>query len=158
MKSLGLNLLIAIIWLLLSEEPSPAVFGIGFGIGFVLVAAFRPVLGNDSYVRRGLAFVRFLAVFIREFLVANVKVAWAVLFRSRESMRPNFITYDIAGLTRAEILLLSYCISLTPGTTAVDITPDFQTLVMHAFDADHPDAIRAEIDRTLKRNILAFTR
>lgn len=158
MKSLGLNLFIAVIWLLLSQEPSPAVFAIGFLMGFALVVAFRPVIGNDSYVRRCLAFLRFLLVFTREFLVANVKVAWAVLFRPRESIRPNFITYDIAGLTRAEVLLLSYCISLTPGTTAVDIAPDFQCLIVHALDADQPDAIRAEIDRSLKRGILAFTR
>jgi multisubunit Na+/H+ antiporter MnhE subunit len=158
MKSFGLNLLIAVIWLLLSEAPSPGVFGIGFLVGFALVTAFRTVVGNDSYVRRCVAFARFLFVFIREFCMANVKVAWAVLFRAPKSFQPNFITYDTTGLTQTEILLLSYCLSLTPGTTTVDISPDFRCLILHALDADQPDAIRAEIDRTLKRGILAFTR
>ena len=154
----GLNLLIAIIWLVLSQSPSAIVFGIGFVIGFALVAVFRTVIGGESYVRRCFAFVRFVLLFTREFIVANFKVAFVVLFRSRASLHPNFITYDVTGLTRHEILVLSYCISLTPGTTTVNITPDFNTLILHSLDADRPDQIRAELDRTLKRNLLAFTR
>lgn len=158
MIAFGLNLLIAVIWLLLSQSPSPVVFGLGFVIGFTLVAAFRTVIRGESYVRRWVAFGRFGFLFTREFIVANFKVAGVVLFRSRESLHPNFLTYDVTGLTRHEILLLSYCISLTPGTTTVNITPDFNTLILHSLDADHPDQIRAELDRTLKRHLLAFTR
>lgn len=158
MIAFGLNLLIAVMWLLLSQSPSAVVFGIGFAVGFAFVAAFRSVIGGESYVRRCLAFVRFLLLFTWEFLVANVKVAGVVLFRSRESLHPNFITFDVAGLTPSEILLLSYCISLTPGTTTVEVAADFRTLVVHSLDADQPDQIRAELDRTLKQSILAFTR
>lgn len=158
MKSVGLNLLIATIWLLLSQKPSSAVFVAGYLIGFALVAAFRRVLGDDGYVRRCLALLRFLVIFCREFVMANAKVAWVVLFRSKHSLEPDFITYDVGGLTRMEILVLSYCISLTPGTTTVDISPDFRTLILHALDASRPDAVRAGIDRILKRNVLSFTR
>jgi multicomponent Na+:H+ antiporter subunit E len=158
MIALGLNLTIAVMWLLLNQTPTAVGFVVGYGIGFALVAAFRSLISGENYVRRSIAFVLFLLVFTREFLVANIKVAGAVLFRSRETLHPNFITYDVTGLTRPEILLLSYCISLTPGTTTVDVTPDFNTLVLHALDADQPDQARAEIDRTLKRSILAFTR
>ena len=45
-------------------------------IGYAFVAAFRGVLGSEAYVRGSLAFVWFVLVFAREFLVANVKVAW----------------------------------------------------------------------------------
>jgi len=158
MIAFGMNLLIAIIWLLLSRTPSAAVFSVGFALGFALVAAFRSVIRGENYVRRCFACVRFALIFTREFVVANIKVAGVVLFRSRESLHPNFLTYDVTGLTRPEILLLSYCISLTPGTTTVDIAPDFNTLILHSLDADHPGQIRADLDRTLKQNILAFTR
>jgi len=158
MNTLLLNLAIALVWLLLSQEPSTATFAIGFLIGYGFVAAFRAVLGSESYVRASLAFGWFVLVFAREFLVANVKVAWVVLFRRRAALHPNFITYEVTGLTPFEILLLSYCISLTPGTTTVRVSDDFRTLILHALDADDPDAIRAGIDRTLKRGILAFTR
>lgn len=152
------NLLVALLFLALSEEQPATAFVLGYLLGFAFVAAFRPVPGSQRYVRGALAFVRFALVFFREFLVANIKVAGTVLTRRREALHPNFITYDVAGLTRFEILLLSYCISLTPGTTTVQVSDDFQTLVLHALDADAPDVIRNNIDRTLKRGILAFTR
>lgn len=158
MKSLGLNLVIAVIWLLLSSEPSAGAFAVGFIAGFALLAAFSTVLGSAGYMRRSVAFVRFLIRFTGEFLIANTKVAGTVLFRSRASLRPDFIRYDIGELTRTEILLLSYCVSLTPGTTTVEISDDFKTLVFHALDAGRPDAIRRSIDRTLKQPILSFTR
>lgn len=158
MRSLALNLLIAVIWLLLSAEPSVAVFGLGFVLGFALLAAFHRVLGSAEYARRVFAFARFAVAFTWEFLVANANVVWTVLFRSRESLNPNFISYDVAGLRPLEILLLSYCISLTPGSTTVQVTDDFQTLVLHTLDADDAAAVRARLDRVLKRGILSFTR
>lgn len=158
MKSFALNLLVAAIWLLLSAEPSVAVFALGGLMGFGLLAVFHRVLGSGDYVRRVFALGRFALVFTWEFLVANANVVWTVLFRSRETLDPNFVTYDVAGLKPFEILLLSYCISLTPGSTTVKVTDDFQTLVLHALDVDDPDALRARLDRVLKHGILSFTR
>ncbi len=158
MKSFALNLLVAVIWLLLSAEPSVAVFTLGFLLGFALLTVFHRVLGSGGYARRVFALGRFLLVFTWEFLAANANVVWTVLFRAKESLHPNFITYDVTGLKPFEILLLSYCISLTPGSTTVQVTDDFQTLVLHTLDADDAPAVRARLDRVLKRGILNFTR
>lgn len=158
MKSFGINLLIAVIWLLLSAEPSVIAFAMGFLLGFVLLAVFQRVLGSRDYMRRVFALGRFLLVFAWEFLVANANVVWIVLLRSKESLHPNFITYDVTGLKPFEVLLLSYCISLTPGSTTVQVTDDFRTLVLHTLDADNPSVVRARLDRVLKRSILSFTR
>ena len=68
------------------------------------------------------------------------------------------ITYDVAGLSKLEILLLSHCISLTPGTTTIDVAANFEYLTLHVLDAPDPAAVRKGIDETLKRGILAFTR
>jgi multisubunit Na+/H+ antiporter MnhE subunit len=158
MRSFALNLLLAVMWLLLSTVPTAAMFAVGFLLGFALIAIFHGVLGSGDYVRRVVAFGRFALVFLWEFLVANASVVRTVLFRSPASLHPNFITYDVAGLKPFEILLLSYCISLTPGSTTVEVSEDFNTLVLHALDAKDPDALRAQLDRVLKQGILRFTR
>ncbi len=158
MKSFALNLLIAIIWLLLAAEPSAGAFALGFLLGFTLLGVFRSVLGSGDYIRRVFALGRFLLVFTWEFLAANANVVWTVLFRARTSLNPNFVTYDVAGLRPFEILLLSHCISLTPGSTTVKVTDDFQTLVLHTLDVGDPAAVRARLDHVLKRGILSFTR
>jgi multicomponent Na+:H+ antiporter subunit E len=158
MKAFVLNLVIAVIWLLLSQQPSTGVFFIGFALGFVMIAAFSALLDGGDYPRRCLAVTRFVAMFALDFVKANLSVARTVLFQRRESLHPDFITYDLSGMRRGEILLLSYCITLTPGTTTVSVSEDFRTLVVHALDADAPEAIRRQIDRRLRQPILRFTR
>ena len=158
MKSLALNLAIASIWLLLSESPTPWAFAAGFLLGFVLIAMFRHVLGSETYVRRSLGLIRFFGVFLYEFLVANLKVAFAILFRSRESLYPRLVRYETRGLEPLEILILSYCVTLTPGTTVVQISDDFQFLILHALDARDPNRLRQSVDQSLKEAILRFMR
>lgn len=158
MKAFGLNLLIAVIWLLLSESPSPAMFALGFIGGFLLLAVFRSVLDAHDYIRRTMALFRFILLFAGEFITANLKVAATVLFRNPASLRSGFVTYDISGLNAMEILILSYCLTLTPGTTTAEISADFKTLVFHALDATDPEQLRAHLDGTLKPALLAFTR
>jgi multisubunit Na+/H+ antiporter MnhE subunit len=158
MRSLLLNLLLAVIWLLLQAEPSLAAFAAGFVLGFGLLWLFRPLLGSEDYVRRMLAGCAFLGVFLREFAVSCWQLVRHTLFTPAARLRPDFIIYDVSGLTRTEILLLSHCVSLTPGTNTVDISADFQRLYLHVLDCPDPAAVRAGIDRTIRRGILAFTR
>lgn len=159
MYAFTFNMLIASVWLLLSSDPGVPSFLIGCGIGFLLLVLFRDLLPDGrAYVRRALALLRFTLHFARLFVAANFSVAKTVLFRSRDRLHPNFLTYDVAGLTPGEILLLTYCITLTPGTISIRIDDEFNTLIIHALDAQNTDDIRHSIDHDLKQPILAFTR
>lgn len=159
MNAIALNLIMATIWLLLSKAPSPAVFVIGYLFGFGLIALFRSLVpGGPAYIRRSAALVRFAGSFAWQFLVANFNVATVVLLRPRERLAPNYLTYDTSTLTPGEILLLCYCITLTPGTVSIRVSDDQKTLVIHALDAADPAAIRTAILRDLQKPILAFTR
>jgi multicomponent Na+:H+ antiporter subunit E len=156
--SFALNSLIAFIWLFLSTERTFTSFLAGFVIGFVLLALFAGVLGSGEYVRRLLAGMRFLVLFLKEFWISSLGIAKAILTRPNESIHPGFITYDVSELNRLEILLLTHAISLTPGTTTVEIAPDYRTVLIHCFDAVDPDAVRRQIDSSLRQYIVQFTR
>lgn len=158
MFSLVLNVLIAVMWLLLSSEPSIATFVIGFLMGTGMLTIFRDVLPRDQYVKRVTGFVRFCFIFLREFVVANLDMVRTVLFQSKEELYPNFLTLDVAGLKRWEIVLLTHCISLTPGSTSVQISDDFNTVMVHALAAEDPAAVRRQINQTLRQAILEFSR
>ncbi len=158
MTPLACNLVLATIWLLLSSERRTADFFIGFGLGFAGLSAFSAVLDSGDYPRRAWALVRFAVGFLREFIQANFGVAARVLFHSNATLRPDFVTYDVSGLRPGEILVLSYCITLTPGTTTVQISEDFRTLILHTLDASYPGALRAHLDRNLKEPLLRLTR
>lgn len=158
MKAAALNLALATVWLLLSTSRSTADFFIGLGVGFALLTAFSAVLDTGGYPRRVLAVARFGARFLAEFLTANAGVALRVLFGRNDTLQPGFLTYDATGLTRGEILVLGYCITLTPGSTLVDISDDFRTLTIHVLDAHDPAAVRSAIDRRLRAPLLEATR
>jgi multicomponent Na+:H+ antiporter subunit E len=158
MRSLALNLIVSVIWLLLQSEPSLVSFATGYVVGFGLLYVFQPVLDSQDYTRRMLGAVRFAGLFAREFTVACLQLMRYILFVPVGRLRPEFIIYDVTGLSRLEILLLSHCISLTPGTNTVDISHDFTRLYLHVLDCPDANEVRAGIDRTLRRGILAFTR
>lgn len=156
--SLHINLLVALIWMLLQPELSLLDFAIGFILGFAMMWLFSPVLRSEDYVRRVFGFVRFVWIFLVAFLKSCLAIAVDALTARMTNIQPRLITYDVTGLGKFEILLLSHCISLTPGTTTVEISEDFNTFVLHVFNTREPDEVRTEIDQTLRRGILGFTR
>lgn len=158
MRSLAINLVVAVCWLLLQAEATLFGAAVGLALGFGMLALFREVAGSGDYVRRVSAAIVFLFVFLWEFLLACWQLFRAALWLPRDRLRPRVIHYDTTGLRPLEALLLSHCISLTPGTTTVEIAPDFNHFTLHVLECDDPDRVRNTIDRTLKRGILAFTR
>lgn len=152
-----INIMLAVLWLFL-HGGGLVNFIAGFVIGFILLYLFQAILQSRSYVRRVLAFFRFVGVFLVEFIKSNLIIAARVLWSPVEDIHPNFITFDVTGMNRWEIFLLSQCITLTPGTTSVDLINDDRTLVVHAFDADDPDEVREHIETSLKSAILRFCR
>lgn len=158
MNALLLNLALALLWLLLGPASTFTHFVLGFVLGFALIAVFRRLLGAGDYVRRSLGLVRFAVRFAAVFLRASAAIFFLILFRPRRAMRPGFLEYDVDGLTRAEVLILAQSISLTPGTTTVEISDDFSTLVLHAIDAADAAVVRRDIDRHLREPLLEVTR
>jgi multisubunit Na+/H+ antiporter MnhE subunit len=105
-----------------------------------------------------LSFVGFILCFIRELVLANIAVARTVLFTPRSALAPGFLEYDLRGLRPFEIVVLTHCITLTPGTTSVEVCQDQLTLVIHALDARDHDAVRLSIKNGLEKPLLAWTR
>lgn len=156
-RSFLVNLALAVLWLLLWGG-GVLNFVVGWILGFLLLFSFRSILQSHQYTRRCLAFGRFLWVFLREFIWSNLVLARAILLQHRETLHPNFIEVDVSDLQSWEILLLSHCITLTPGTTAVDLVENGRVLIIHAFDGDNPESLRKGIEGTLKGAILEFSR
>lgn len=154
-----LNMVMAVLWLLLSHEPGVPSFLIGFMTSYLVIAGFRGLVpGGAAYIRRTRALLRFALYFLWQFLVANFSVAMVVLFRNRAHLQPGFVDLEVAHLRPPEILLLTYCITLTPGTVSIRISDDYRVLTVHALDAADAGAIRRDVDRQLIQPILAFTR
>lgn len=125
-----------------------------------VVALLR--VGRDArpraFWRRVPGFLAFLVLFTRELILANIAMAKVVIFQKPETLKPDFFIYDITGLKSGEIVILSHCISLTPGTTSVEISKDETCLLVHGLDVSDAAEISLGIKKTLERPLLGWTR
>jgi multisubunit Na+/H+ antiporter MnhE subunit len=113
---------------------------------------------RNSVPARLLGFLRYVVCFTRELVLANIVMARAVLLQKREDLAPGFVRYPLAGLNEFEVLVLTHSITLTPGTTSVELLEDSAELVVHAFDARDPKGVCRSIKDGLEKPLLAWTR
>jgi multicomponent Na+:H+ antiporter subunit E len=69
-------------------------------------------------------------------------------------MRPGIIAVPLDATRDSEILLLAALINLTPGSVALDVSPDRTLLYVHVMYMDDPDTARAEIKEGFERRVL----
>lgn len=158
MIALIVNIILAILWVVLVGKPTFVVFLFGYVVGFGLIAIFSSVIGGKHYVRRALGAVCFLARFLVLFIKANFEVARLILFIPNKNIRSNFVDYEIRDMTFGEALLLSQCITLTPGTITADFDWKKRLIRIHVLDLTGDEEVRKHIDQTLKQEIWRFSR
>ena len=108
--------------------------------------------------QRIFAFIRYIVIFLREMLLANVTVVKQVL-SPKLKIRPGFISVPMSVRGDFEVTTYANSMTLTPGTISVHIPDDRHAIVLHAMDiGDDPDAIRRSCTEMLEKNILLWSR
>jgi multicomponent Na+:H+ antiporter subunit E len=151
------TVLLSLAWMALTGDWSlpAAVFSLAFG--WLLLRFARP-LGGEGFRRVRLGRLPgFLLFFLKELVVANLKVAAAVLFPEGR-LRGAIVALPLQLDRDAEIALLANLISLTPGTLSLHVSPDRRTLYVHAMATASPDELRREIREGFERRILEVFR
>lgn len=153
-----IHLLVALVWLFVSGNITLANFVVALIATFLLMSFFRKAIGCENYVRRVKAFFRFALHFAWEIVISNVRIMRVVMRGDAARIPGQFVGYNVEGLTNFEILLISQCIGMSPGTMVAEMSEDGKHLMIHAFPAASPEEVRAKLDSTLKNGILSFTR
>ena len=155
MNLLLLNLLLALLWAMVTGSITLLSLGMGFLIGFVVLAAVNRALGNTHYFGRFARGVSLALFFLWELVISSFRVAWDVI-SPRPYMDPAIIAVPLDLETDAEITLLANLISLTPGTLSLDVSKDKKTLFVHGMHVDDPDELRKDIKENFERRVKGF--
>lgn len=150
-----LNLLLALAWIALTGQFDPGNFVAGFILAYLLL---RFVLGNgerQTYFQRAVRIVRFAIFFLKEMLVANIRVAVTVLSPGM-NISPAIVEVPLDARSDLSISMLANLITLTPGTLTLDISADRKVLYVHTMYAREIDAFRLSI-KDLERRVLEVT-
>ena len=96
--------------------------------------------------------VSLAAGFARELAGATIDTIGAVL-GDRSRLRPAIIAVPLDIKSDAGVTLFADMVTLTPGTTSLEVSEDKQTLYVHALDAEDPETTKTELKSTLERSV-----
>ncbi|EJF07976.1 MULTISPECIES: Na+/H+ antiporter subunit E [Pontibacter] len=114
---------------------------------------------HRSYFHKLPKAISFIVFFLKELVVANLKVAYDILTPNYR-MKPTVIALPLAASTDMEITLLSGIITLTPGSLSIDVSADRKVLYIHTLYIKHNDLELAKqtIKHGFERRLLQLTR
>ncbi len=148
-----LTLLLAVVWTILQNEVSAGMVVFGLILG-VLIPFGTSIWWPDrpSGFRIG-KMISYTLLVVWDIFVANVQVAWIVLTRPNDKLRPAWIEVPLDLRQPEAISVLAGTITLTPGTVSADLSDEGHSLLVHALDAEDPDAVRDEIKDRYERRL-----
>lgn len=153
-----INLLLALLWASLNLFRPIDLVG-GLILGYALIWISRHWLGYEAarYVTRMPKTIMFIIYYIGELISSTLDVVRALL-RDQSTLRPGIIAFPLEARTILEIMLLNNLLIFTPGTLAVDYSPDRTVMYIHIIDVPDPDAMRQKIKDGLERRLLEVLR
>lgn len=173
MSLFTINLALATIWVILMGQYAPAQlvsqFILGFLLGYALIWMARPFLQKTRYFRaesvaelpailaqtplRVWRWTRFVLIFIRELIKANIDIVVGVL-SPLEKQSPGILAIPLDVTTDAEITLLANMITMTPGTLSLELSDDRKVLFVYFFKITDPEqekqAIKSGFERLVR--------
>jgi len=152
MNPFALNVMLAVVWAALVGRFTLSSLAVGFVLGYVALLTVRQLFAGTTYFERVVRVLRLAARFISELFVSSVRVVWDVITPPQHS-RPGIIALPLTVKGDIGLLLTSNLITLTPGSLALDVSPDGKTLYVHAMFVDDPDALRQELLDGIERRI-----
>jgi multicomponent Na+:H+ antiporter subunit E len=136
---------LAVVWLFikgttLTPENVLGTFLVGLTVGLFVAYATRNVYADKIDIGATLqsvpAAVRYLLLFLKELLVANLDVAYRVLSPSLP-IDPDVVAIPLRVESDPAITTIANSITLTPGTLTMDYDEETNTLFVHAITGKH---------------------
>ncbi|WP_210617936.1 Na+/H+ antiporter subunit E [Mammaliicoccus lentus] len=148
-----INVLLATLWMMLSETYTFGAFIFGYLFGILFVLAALPLLpGKHLYLRPVWKAIVLAGIFMKELVLANIDVIKIVIQKEIKN-EPAFFAYPTELKKDWEITLLSQLITLTPGTIVVAISDDQKTLYIHSIDFSDIDSEISTIKDSFEKAI-----
>lgn len=94
-----------------------------------------------------------LGDFLWHVVTAGLTTAWQIV-RHRSGLSPAVVRLEYEGLSPTGVVLYACMLSLTPGTSAIDVDVERRTLLLHVLDGQQApqalDGVRRRVETRLK--------
>ncbi len=147
-----LTILLVLLWLALTNFYSFANWVGAFFLGMLIPIYTTEFWPGRPKIRSPLKALVFGTIVIWDVLVANVQVAYLILFRPASKLRTRWVTVPLDLNSPEAITVLAGTITLTPGTVSSDLSADNRAILVHCLDvADEQELVRTIKARYEKR-------
>jgi multicomponent K+:H+ antiporter subunit E len=137
-----LTILLAVVWMLLQNTVSAGMVVFSIILGIVIPIVTRRWWPDRPDSMRMYPMLKYCLLVMWDILVANVEVAWIILTKPNADMKPNWVIIPLE-LKSPEAITMS-----------ADLSDAGHSLLVHALDAEDPDAVRDEIKHRYERRLL----
>lgn len=149
-----LTVLLTLVWMMLQNTAHPGTILFGLILGIIIpriTARWWPDRPRGIHVGR---VVEYALIVVWDIIVANIEVAWIVLTRPNDKLRPCWVIVPLELRQPEAITILAGTITLTPGTVSADLSCEGHSLLVHALDAEDPEEIARQIKDRYERRLL----
>ena len=101
-------------------------------------------------MRRAWTAASLLATFLWQIVASGVATAWLIV-RPGERPQPALVRMRFTGLDETGAALLGCMMTLTPGTTTIDIDMERGEMLVHLLDGRDPAAALASVHDEFER-------
>lgn len=140
-----LTVTLVTVWMLLLNAFSVGGLLIAIVLGVAIPMATSRYWPGAPRIRLGWRAVAYALIVIWDIVVANVQVAYLILFRRADRLRSTWITVPLALRAPEAITALAGTITLTPGTVSCDVADDGSALLVHCLHEPDPELAVARI-------------
>ncbi|WP_022726910.1 Na+/H+ antiporter subunit E [Fodinicurvata sediminis] len=143
---------LTLVWMMLMNAFTPATLVLGLILGIIIPIMTSSFWPDRPTIRNPLKVAEYIIVVLYDIVVANVQVAYLILFRRNRDLRSRFFTVPLEIRTPEAIAILAGTITMTPGTVSSDISTDGKSLLVHGLDvADEQETVTGIKSRYEKR-------
>ena len=148
-----LTLMLTLVWLLLVNTVTPGNLILGLVLGIAIPVITQPFWQKRPVLRSPLRIAEYVAIVLWDIVVANVVVAYTILFKSNARTRSHWISVPLDLTSPEAITVLAGTITMTPGTVASALTADARAILVHCLDTDDPEGTRDQIKHRYERRL-----
>lgn len=154
-----LNLFIALLWLLLVDEPIPqfTTFLTGFFVGIAILYVMYRFFGTQFYLRRVMKIIYLIQLFIKELVTSSFSVMKQILTPNLK-ISPGIFTYRTNLTGEWEVTALALLLTLTPGSVVMEVSEEGDVFYIHAMDIEESKEAVIQSIGKFEKAILEVTR
>ncbi len=140
-----LSLTLVFVWLALVNKFTLGNLILGSAFGLIIPMVTAAYWPDRPKIGRPFKIAEYSLIVLWDIIVANVQVAWIILFKREKEIRSHWIPVPLELTSAEAITVLAGTITMTPGTVSCTLGADGSCILVHCLHTDDPDTVRKDI-------------